>query len=139
MKTGKASPYYGRLNTRDLPNEVKVIWRSRNDELPDLPTTGTLAVLEQTDQDLDDKVDFVRRLVAITPLTDREEQAIAMHVLEDYTLDEVGKSMDVTRERARQIINKGLRRLLAYQRKLTDNRMESRKWWSIALSTDQKM
>ena len=119
MKTGKASPYYGRLHVKDLPNEVKVIWNSRNDEIADTPTTGTLAVFQQTDPEIDDKADFIRRLVAITPLTEREEQAIAMHILEEYTLDEVGRSMGVTRERARQIILKGLRRLRTYQRQLT--------------------
>ena len=31
------SPYYGQLQVTSLPSEVKTIWYSRDDELPELP------------------------------------------------------------------------------------------------------
>ena len=37
MKLGFASPFYGKLGVASLPSEVKTIWYSRNDELPERP------------------------------------------------------------------------------------------------------
>ena len=121
MSRGRALPHYGKLNTKQLPSEVKTIWYSRNDELPDLPTTGTLAVFDQTDPTEEDRIDLARRLVEITPLTDQERAAIQLHVLMDYTLAETGELLDRSPERVRQIVAKGLRRFRRWQEKLTGN------------------
>lgn len=125
MKTGSASPYHGRLDIRNLPNEVRLIWYSRNKDLPEMPTTGTLDVFQQTDDDLEDKVDLIRRLILITPLTKQEDLAITMNVLEDYTLEDVGRILGVTRERVRQILSKGLRKFRRYHFMLTDDSLKA--------------
>lgn len=136
MRTGRSSPFYGQLKTAELPHQVKAIWYSRHDDLPELPTTGTLAVFDQTDPDLDLAIDFARRLVEITPLTDREIVAVRMCVLEGCTLEEAGQELDCTRERVRQILGKAMRRFHRHQEQLTgikpwevDDRVMPWFWW----------
>jgi RNA polymerase sigma factor (sigma-70 family) len=115
--TGRKSPHYGKLNTVSLPGAVKAIWYSRDDEPPPCEPHGWS--WEQT-AGLDiETPDLIRKILDATPLTERETQAIWLHVVEGETLDEVGQVMDCTRERVRQIVNKGLRRLRTHQEKVT--------------------
>ncbi|MFQ5442741.1 MAG: RNA polymerase sigma factor RpoD [Thermodesulfobacteriota bacterium] len=62
------------------------------------------------DKDLSDQTDF-----ALSGLTPREEKVLRMRFgigeRQDYTLEEVGKVLGVTRERVRQIEAKAIRRL----------------------------
>lgn len=146
MRTGKSSPYYGQLKTAELPSQVKSIWYSRDDELPDLPTTGNLALFQQTDPDQDLAIDFARRLVEITPLTDREVVAVRMCVLEDCTLEEAGQELDCTRERVRQILSKALRRFRHHQTQLTgikpwdvDDRVMPWFWWKHEQNSQKRL
>ena len=37
MSRGRGTPWYGKLQVTALPSEVKTIWYSRDDELPELP------------------------------------------------------------------------------------------------------
>lgn len=145
MSRGRALSHYGKLNTKQLPSEVKTIWYSRHDELPGLPTTGTLAIFDQTDPTEEDRIDLARRLVEITPLTDQERVAIQLHVLMDYTLSETGEFMDRNPERVRQIVAKGLRRFRTWQEKLTgtkpwdiDPAVVSWFWWSYDARQERK-
>ena len=48
---------------------------------------------------------------AISTLTEREKQAIRMFYQDEKTLEEIGKAFNVTRERARQIVRRALRKL----------------------------
>lgn len=145
MTRGRALSHYGKLNTKQLPSEVKTIWYSRDHELPELPTTGTLAIFDQTDPTQEDRIDLARRLVEITPLTDQERVAIQLHVLMDYTLVETGEFIDRSPERVRQIIAKGLRRLRRWQEQLTgisaldiDPAVVSWFWWSYDARQERK-
>ena len=145
MTRGRALSHYGKLHTKQLPSEVKTIWYSRDDELPDLPTTGTLAIFDQTDPTQEDRIDLARRLVEITPLTDQERVAIQLHVLMDYTLVETGEFIDRSPERVRQIIAKGLRRFRRWQEQLTgisaleiDPSVMSWFWWSFDARQERK-
>lgn len=145
MSRGRALSHYGKLHTKQLPSEVKTIWYSRDDELPDLPTTGTLAIFDQTDPHEEDKIDLARRLVEITPLTDQERVAIQLHVLMDYTLAETGEFLDRSPERVRQIVAKGLRRFRRWQEQLTgisaldiDPAVASWFWWSFDARQERK-
>lgn len=145
MTRGRALSHYGKLNTRQLPSEVKAIWYSRDDELPELPTTGTLAIFDQTDPAMDDRINLARRLMEITPLTDQERDAIHLHVLMGYTLAETGKCLDRSSERVRQIVEKGLRRFRRWQEQLTgieprdiDPAVVPWYWWSYDARQERK-
>lgn len=104
------APRYGELGVVGLPSEVKVIWHSRDEELPELPS-WRWAFQHQADmQQIEDR-DVVKTLLERTELTEREDLVIRMVVIEDCTLEDVGEFLNVTRERVRQILSKGLRRL----------------------------
>ena len=117
MKTGFASPHYGKLNVASLPSAVKQIWYSRDDEPPPCEPHGWS--WEQVTEPDYEALDLIRKILDATPLTERETQAIWLHVIEGNTLDEIGEVMNCTRERVRQIIGKGLRRLRTYQEQVT--------------------
>lgn len=117
MKTGFASPHYGKLNVASLPSAVKQIWYSRDDEPPPCEPHGWS--WEQVTEPDYESLDLIRKILDATPLTERETQAIWLHVIEGSTLDEIGEVMDCTRERVRQIVGKGLRRLRTHQSKVT--------------------
>lgn len=129
------SKFYGRLNVVSLPSEVKNIWYSRNDELPELPRCGWSWQLH-TDPEQDERLDLARKIWDATPLTDREMQAIELYILQGETLEDVGLVMNVTRERVRQIVCKALRKLRRYQKQFTgldvwslDATVETWFWW----------
>ena len=117
MKLGFASPFYGKLGVASLPSEVKTIWYSRDDELPELPRYGW-SWEQATETDIE-TADLIRKILAATPLTPRESAAIYLHIVEEYTLEECGEFLECTKERVRQIIGKGLRRLRTYQEQVT--------------------
>lgn len=114
----RALPYYGKLGVVNLSSEIKRIWHSRDDELPELPRKGW-SWQQQTDPELDELRDLARRIVETTPLTEREEIAIVTCIIEEGRLEDLGEELDVTKERARQIVLKGLRRLRTHQTKVT--------------------
>jgi DNA-directed RNA polymerase specialized sigma24 family protein len=115
--TGRGSPHYGKLMTASLPSEVKNIWYSRNDELPELQPNGW-SWEQQVEHDFS-SIELVQKIIAATPLTPRESTAIYLHIIEGYTLDEIGKIIDRSRDRVRQIISCGLRRLRTHQETVT--------------------
>jgi len=114
---GFGSPYYGKLNSASLPSEVKRIWYSRHDEPPPPEPHGWS--WEQVTEPDYESADLIRKILNATPLTKRETFAIYHHVVEGYTLDEIGKEFGCCRARVGQIIGKGLRRLRAYQKQVT--------------------
>lgn len=127
--------HYGKLGVAKLPSEVKAIWYSRDDELPELPRIGW-SWQQQTDPDLWLMQDFARRLVEVTPLTEAEEQVIGLCVIQGCTLKEAGEMIGKKQERVRQILEKGLRRFRRHQELLTgvkpldlDPREVSWFWW----------
>lgn len=127
--------HYGKLGVANLPSEIKAIWYSRDIE-PEPCEPIDAWWLTQTDPDLVLVQDFARRLVAITPLTEQEEQAIALCVLDNCTLREAGHEMGRTQERVRQILEKALRRFRTHQVALTgvksedlDARVMPWFWW----------
>lgn len=132
---GRALPHYGKLGVASLSSEVKTIWYSRHIEPePCEPIDSWWPT--QTDPDLWIRQDFARRLVAITPLTEQEEQAVILCVLENCTLREAGEVMGRTQERVRQILMKAMRRFRKHQSELTgvpmwevDDRVMPWFWW----------
>lgn len=104
------APRYGELGVVNLVSEVRVLWFTRDQELPELPS-WRWACEHQTDtKQLEDR-DVVRTLLERTGLTEREDLVIRMVVIEDFTHEDVGAFLGVTHERVRQILNKGLRKL----------------------------
>lgn len=128
--------HYGKLGVAKLPSEVKVIWYSRNVEPEPVEPVDTWWPVT-TDPDLLLAQDFAHRLVAITPLTEQEEQVIALCVLDGCTLKEAGEEMGgKSQERVRQILEKALRRFRTHQKALTglnmwelDTRVMPWFWW----------
>jgi DNA-directed RNA polymerase specialized sigma24 family protein len=115
---GRALPHYGKLGVANLSSEVKKLWYSRHIE-PELCEPVDTYWPTGTDPDLVLLQDFARRLVAITPLTEVEEQAVALCVLDNCTLREAGQEMDRTQERVRQILMKAMRKFRTCQAMLT--------------------
>ena len=118
MSRGRALPHYGKIGVANLSSEVKAIWYSRHIEPEPCDPVDTYWPT-CTDPDLVLRQDFARRLVAITPLTDMEEWAVALCVLDNHTLREAGEVMGRTQERVRQILMKAMRRFRKHQSELT--------------------
>ena len=128
--------HYGKLGVASLSSEVKAIWYSRDVE-PDPVEPIDYYWLVATDPDLLLAQDFAHRLVEVTPLTEQEEHAIALCVLDGCTLKEAGEEMGGrSPERVRQILEKALRRFRTHQKALTglnalelDTRVMTWFWW----------
>ena len=118
MSRGRGTPWYGKLMTESLPSEVKQIWYSRDDELPELPRHLWSWQL-QDDMSLLEAKDLLFKILADAPLTDREMLAIKLIAHEECTLEEAGETLDCTKERARQIYLKGMRKLRRHQATIT--------------------
>ena len=118
MSKGRGTPWYGKLMTDSLPSEVKKIWYSRDDELPELPRRLWSWQL-QDDMSLVEANDLLFKILADAPLTDREMLAIKLIAHEECTLEEAGEALDCTKERARQIYLKGMRKLRRHQATIT--------------------
>ena len=118
MSKGRGTPWYGKLMTDSLPSEVKKIWYSRDDELPEMPRHLWSWQL-QDDMSLVEAKDLLFKILADAPLTDREMLAIKLIAHEECTLEEAGEALDCTKERARQIYLKGMRKLRRHQATIT--------------------
>lgn len=118
MSKGRGTPWYGKLQTASLPSEVKNIWYSRDDELPELPRHKWSWQL-QDDMELFEAKDLLFKILADAALTDREMLAIKLIAHDELTLKEAGQELGCTQERARQIYLKGMRKLRRHQQTIT--------------------
>jgi DNA-directed RNA polymerase sigma subunit (sigma70/sigma32) len=116
--SGFASPYYGKLQTASLPSEVKRIWYSRDDELPELPRHRWSFEL-QSDMEQVEQRDLVVKLLKAFCFTDREDLVVQMLVMDGATLEEAGQELGVTKERVRQIYMKAMRKARTRQHAVT--------------------
>ena len=106
------SPQYGKLDVKNLDKRAYRMWLTRNDELPLCEPVGWGWQYETDPEDSRIVRDLMHKLVSVTPMTERQELAIQLIVLEGCTLEEAGSELGgVTRERAREILNKVLRKL----------------------------
>lgn len=117
-KHGRGSRYYGQLMTETLPSEVKKLWYSRDDELPELPRHKWSWQL-QDDMELFEAKDLLYKILADARLTDREMLAIKLVAHDELTLKDAGQELGCTQERARQIYLKGMRKLRRHQQTIT--------------------
>jgi len=120
--TGFASPYYGKLMTAQLPSEVKRIWYTRDDELPELPRHRWSFEL-QSDMEQVEQRELVIKLLEAFCFTDREELVVQMLVMDGATQEEVGKELGVTKERVRQIYMKAMRKARTRQKAVTGEQL----------------
>lgn len=117
MNKRKRPHYYGKLNVVNLDSEVYRIWLSRDAELDPSPSAKWTHDYE-TDPELWIRQDLAHKLIQITPLKDREATAVAL-LIQNCTLNDICDEIGVTRERARQILNKAFRRFREHARLLT--------------------
>lgn len=102
--------YYGMLNVKTTSPEVMKIWRSRDDELDELPSI-------EFDEEIDYSSEIEARnlLVKIFSkmrINEKEEYVLIHRMLGDATLSEVADELGVTVERVRQMQNKLRRKML---------------------------
>ena len=96
----------------DYHYEVGNLWRSRNDEPEQQVFERFPAWMNEAHEDIDIRIDLKRLFPAIIEtMTHREQVLLWCRFWADYTLEEVGMSFGVTRERIRQIEAKALRKL----------------------------
>ena len=103
-------PLYGKLNTKNLPKEVRYIWYTKHDELNDLPGLD-LETCETTGLNCIENQMILDFLYKEAKITNREKQVFYMRFVLEMTLDEIGDKMFVTRERIRQIESKMIRKI----------------------------
>lgn len=108
--------------TATLSSQVKELWYSRDDELPELPRHNWSFDLV-TDMEPVENRDLLFKILEDCPLTDREMLAIRLIEHEGYTLDEAAQELDCSRERARQIHMKAMRRIRSHQIKITGQKL----------------
>ena len=103
------SPYYGELHIAYIPNEIRTLWYSRDDE-PEQTEPFGWSWDQIVDPDYETE-DFARRVIDATPLTERELQVLGIYFVDNASLRETACEMGVTTERVRQILHKALKRL----------------------------
>lgn len=118
MISGKSSPYYGQLMTKNLSSEVKKLWYSRNEELEPLPSWRWSFEMESNLDHVEER-DFLAKILAVQPLLEREEKVLWLVLIEEETLEDVGLQLGVTKERVRQIYLKAIRKLRTRQKEIT--------------------
>ena len=102
--------YWGKLGTASLPSEVREIWYSRNKELK--PCGRPLKRLASETNELEvlaDK-DLAHKLIEVTPLGEREEMVVAMHICAGFTLVEIAEKLNISNTRVAQIFHKAMRK-----------------------------
>lgn len=97
---------------KNFPLEVGTIWRSRNNE-PEQEVFDRLPEwMRPKSEDRDTLIDLERVVpVVLDGLRPKEQKVLWYRFWGDYTLEETGKALDVTRERIRQIEAKAVRKL----------------------------
>lgn len=102
--------YWGKLGIASLPSEVREIWYSRNEEPK--PCGRPLKRLASETDELEtfaDK-DLVYKLIEATPLGEREEMVVAMHICAGFTLVEIAEKLNISNTRVAQIFHKAIRK-----------------------------
>lgn len=119
MSRGKGTPYYGKLMTESLPSEVKRIWYSRDEELPELPQHKWSWEL-QDDLEQVEQRELLVKILEATILTDNEAMAIEMVTIGNATFGDLAREIGVSPARALQVYNSGLRKLRRIQARFTN-------------------
>jgi DNA-directed RNA polymerase specialized sigma24 family protein len=103
--------HYGKIGLKSLPSEARRIWYSRHVE-PEPCEPIDIYWPTSTDPELELLQDYARRLLAATPLTEREERAVRLYMMDNCTLREAGMELDVTASLLHKILKRAKRKLL---------------------------
>jgi DNA-directed RNA polymerase specialized sigma24 family protein len=109
MTKGRSSPYYGQLQTKTLNPEVYRIWKTRDDELDELPF-----VFEDTAVSYANEIEnrnYAQKLWATANCSPTEQVVLVQTIINGLTLQETGSELGVTPERVRQIQTRALKKL----------------------------
>jgi RNA polymerase sigma factor (sigma-70 family) len=112
------APVYGELQIAAIPSEVRTIWHTRDEELPELPRQGW-SWQHEDNLDQVERRELLTKILIDAPLTERQELVIRMLVVEELTLVEIGQQLSLSKERVRQIYKVAMRRLRRYQMGIT--------------------
>lgn len=114
MSRGK---YYGKLNTDTMPMPIRHIWYSKHQE------PAPVERYELCDREWEDPTAIDRRLdrqtLALTLMDlipERLSAILVMRYVDEMTLEQVGQTMGITRERVRQLEKAALRRVMYWMR-----------------------
>jgi DNA-directed RNA polymerase specialized sigma24 family protein len=102
--------HYGKIGLKSLPSETRRIWYSRHVE-PEPCEPIDIYWPTSTDPELELLQDYARRLLAAAPLTEREERAVRMHLMDNCTFRDAGMELDVTADFLRKILLSAKRKL----------------------------
>lgn len=108
----KRPSYYGKLDTNHMSGPIRTIWYSRGDE-PEPVEYYQLCDREWQDlQAVEHAIDNRAVILCLLDkLTEREKDIFVMRIVDEMTLEEIGKEYGVTRERIRQIECKAQRKM----------------------------
>ena len=109
--------YYGKLNVKSLDPEVIKIWRSRDNDLDELPSIEFDEVVDYSSEI--EARNLLVKIFSKMRINEREEYVLIHRMLGDATLAEVADELGVTVERVRQMQDK-LRRKMLFAIRLID-------------------
>ena len=118
---GRRSPFYGKIDSVNLSMQIRGLWNSKDKEL------SPITIYDLRDEDWQDitrvesKIDAQKLVVLLTEgLTKRELMILHMQFVMEMTLDEIGATQRVTKERIRQISAKAIRKCQSRHRFITN-------------------
>ena len=99
---------YGTIGVASLPSEVRAIWYSRNEEPKPCGRPLKRLVSETDELEILADKDLAHKLIEVTPLGEREEMVVAMHICAGFTLVEIAEKMNISNTRVAQIFRKAM-------------------------------
>ena len=106
------SPLYGKIQSNNLSMQVRQIWYSKNNELPELPVIDLEQQWNTGLNSVDNKM-VLEFLCKEADFKGRRRQVFYMRFILEMTLEEIGEKLLVTREAVRQIESRMVRKLTA--------------------------
>lgn len=116
--------YYGMLNVKTTSPEVMRIWRSRDDELDELPVTSFEECVDYAEAQ--ETKSLVERILSKLRINENEQYILLHRVMGGAKLAEVADELGVTSERVRQMQTK-LRYKMIYAMVMIDRETENAK------------
>jgi len=101
---------FGEIAISELPSEIRRLWYTRDDEPETEEFNHLPGWMEPPEPHQRRDLELVATYL-LTTLTEREAELLIRRYWYEFTLEECGQQMSVTRERVRQIEMKALRKL----------------------------
>lgn len=106
------SPLYGKIQSNNLSMQVRQIWYSKNNELPELPVIDLEQQWNTGLNSIDNKM-VLEFLCKEADFKSRRRQVFYMRFILEMTLEEIAEKLLVTREAVRQMESRIVRKLTA--------------------------